>query len=190
MPAAPTPNGQAQSASGTVPTLVSINTFTSSNRLKFSLTADNAGGTAAISPVYLKPQVQVAANQTLPAGVTYAGDFASWAEFMDYLLHIRNRIRGFQIQSADTTNFARGIEIGEALPNLLIPKKQLIDFTGYRQSNGNGYSDTIVITDITPIIFWPALYALLQGINKNSTMTFTLFIDSWDQPTELANVSF
>jgi|GEM_PF-6590265 len=175
----------------TVQTVDTFNNLSSTNEVTATFTADNQSGTAAGTDVYILPGVGVGANKTLGTGITYSGDFASYADFIDYFTHVPMLISYIRVQTSNTANYSSRLTIQENKPNLRSPQYKDLQMTNYRISTGNGYSDTLTITnDIKGTTIWPNFSMVFKGLLKNSSISFYIGISSWARTYAMSGVSF
>lgn len=192
-----------QSANGAVSTAVdtatntainvveTTNDFGGSNEVHVAFTADNAGGTAAYSKVYMIAGRGVAANKALPTGVTFSGDFATYADFLDYVNNVAEHIVGIRLQTDNTQNYSQKITLVNNTPNLQNAKYKNIFLSKYRQSTGNGYSDTLTIQDgNADFTILPQTNVIFDSLIKNSTVNVYFIVDKSSQSASVSPVNF
>lgn len=164
------------------------NNFGTNNTLDFTVTADNAGGTAALNTVYILAGRGDTAYQSLPSGVTVSGDYDDWANLRDYLNNIPMTITQIQLKTDDTDNFGYRIETGNMNPNRQNEKISRIDLTKYRQPTGNGYADSLTIAD-QAIAAIPQTFLSLQLL-KNTYIRVTLTIAQLQLTAQVSPANF
>jgi hypothetical protein len=164
--------------------LLVSNDFGASNEMAITFTA--SGSAAASSDVFLFPGVGVAAAKVLPTGVTYSGDFATLAEFLDYMEKNKLTIAAVRAQTNNVDNFAGKFTFGERKPNLQNTLTKDLQLTKFRESNGSTFADTININESQlggPIAIRPAMFWKYVGLKISSAITFYLTVVAWEKKT-------
>lgn len=160
------------------------NNFGASNEITLTLTA--SGSAAATTDPFIFPGVGVAAAKTLPTGVTYSGDFATYAEFLDYMDKNKLTINAVRVQTTDVGNFSGKMVFGERRPNLQNTQTRDLQMTKFRESNGSTFADTININETQlggAVAIRPAMFWQYKGLKASSTITFYLNVVLWDKKT-------
>lgn len=170
-------------------TINSQNNFAPVVEVKATFTADNAGGTAARTPVFVIPGCGKIADQSLGAGVTYTGDFATYADFIQYLRHVGQQLRYIKVQTSDAANnFNQTVSIGQHRPNLKDNAPQDFQLVDYRENGAGTYTDYIKIDLGDGVLISPQVTLLLTSLFKNTNITFFLGISHWEASKVLVPV--
>lgn len=165
------------------------NNFGSSNEMSIKFTAGTGSGTVNVFPA---PGAGSAANATLPGNVTYTGDFATYADLVDYLKTNKLAISYIRLQTNNTANFSNTMELGEVKPNRQNNAIQVLDLSEFRESTGNGFADTLTIPASKlggGIVLRAATYAKFIGLLEASYIKVIFGVVAWDSKVELKPIS-
>lgn len=153
------------------------NNFKGNNSFTVTLTADNDGGTAAVSTVALFRGTGAGSSDSLPAGITISGDYDNYTELQNALRDTGMNITEMMLESTTTTHFTgvRKIQLYERLINNLAGPIQEIRLSKYKTDSGGGVSTTLLIAD-KPFFSTPRTVMNVEVI-KNAAITFTFYYD-------------
>lgn len=159
------------------------NNLSSSNQLTFTLTA--AANAAALTNPYLIPGVGAAANESLPANVTFSSSaFATYADMVAYLKSVGLSIKSIRFQTDDTGNFAGSITRVVRRPNNTGNPIEILELGEFRDVALNSeLADVVTISGQKlfggGIVTIPQLSLQFSGLKANSYLKVTLEVDGW-----------
>lgn len=171
------------------------NNFSGTNEVHVAFTADNVNAAAA-SKVYIKPGRGVIANATLPAGVTMsAGDFATYADFVDFINNVPQHVKYIRMQTDNTANYSKQLTFVNNTPNLQSTRPKNVQLSLYRVSTGNGYDDTLTVDNrkgdnAGDFLMIPQLNIIFDSLLKNSTVNIWFGVDSVAQGASVQPLTF
>lgn len=154
------------------------NDFSASMDFTQTFTADNDGGTAAVSVVALVRGCGKGSAAGLPPGITMGGDHDNYNEMQDSFQKTGIRLTELVLDSANTAHFTgtRAITLYERPFNGRPAKQQKILLSKYKVSDGSGTNSTLTLTFATPIVVTERTVILIEVI-KNSALTVTGIYD-------------
>lgn len=141
--------------------------------------------------VYFIPGVGKATAKALPASVTYSGDFATHADFKDYMEKNELGIVAIRLQTDNVQNFAQKLIIEERMHNDTNNPLQKLSLAKYRESNGADFADTLTIPGSEfggKLITKPRVSIRLESIQPDSYVEMTLIVQSLDKGSLQVNL--
>ena len=178
-----------QDGAAVIQTTKVSNTLVEELKLRYKLTAAN--DSTATNIVLIPGPARFGTALSLDGKVTFActTGFASYGELMAYYQKISTNCTGIIIQTSDTDNYESNIiKVSERDPSGRVTDIN-IDLSDYRVSNGNGFSDKIVLesSDFNQI-FWPGCEITLGSLKPGTSMTLTFKLQGWNKVQELSAV--
>lgn len=138
----------------------------------------------AAQTVYFLPGVGKATAKALPTDVVYTGDFATHADFKDYMERNELGIVAIRLQTNKVDNFAGKLIIEERMHNDTNNPVQKINLAQFRESNGADYADTLTIPGSAfggKLVTKPRVSIRLDSLLPASFVEMTLIVQSLDK---------
>ena len=150
-----------------------------SNQMKIKLAAAS-DSTATNIPLICGSGVSRSAT---PTGITYSGDFSSFALLQDFLINNPIHIKGIRIQTDDTDNYNYVLVKGERKCFNRNPNEEEVYLDDYAKAVGDGYATSAKIMDFDFDVTRNK-YLNFSTIKPGTYVIFYLVVDEMEQTAD------